>query len=400
MKQEYLDVYDIHRNPTGKTVLRGTPLKEGEYCLVVHLLVFDREGRFLIQRRIPDKSSWPDMWDISLGGHAQAGDTSARAAEREALEELGLQLDLQGTAPVFSYRAHNVFDDYWMVQLDTVDPKLKLQAEEVAETAWVTREEWEMLIAQHKVIPYIFQHQIFDLYAQNFPGTRLFPFGEPQRISGAVFDMDGLLLDTERVVSEAWDEAARRVGFDDVAYAKLSCLGCNEAGTRAFFLRTYGEEFDYQTFRALTRTLAHAVLDVHVPVKEGAAEILRMLKEHGVSLAVASSTREVTVRDQLERAGLLQYFDAVITGDMVTNGKPHPEIFRKAAAALGLEPQECLAFEDSKNGIRSAYRAGLYPIQIPDQVPANPETRALSWKVFGSLTEAEEALEKVLFSKK
>ncbi len=388
MKQEYLDIYDSRRQLTGRTALRGTPLPPDEYYLVIHMLIFRKDGKLLIQRRVPEKSSWPDMWDISLGGMAQAGDTSAAAAEREAAEELGLTLDLQNDAPVFSFRADCVFDDYWLVQLDTNDVPLKLQAEEVAEIRWVDQAEWEALIAKRKVIPYTFQYQLFDLYRRKFPGTRLFPFGDPARISGAVFDMDGLLLDTERVVSQAWDQAAKLVGFDDVEHAKISCLGCNEASTRAFFQRTYGEEFDYQTFRDLTRKLAHEVLDVHVPVKVGAAEILAFLKSQGVKLAVASSTREVTVRDQLNRAGLLQYFDAVITGDMVTNGKPHPEIYLKAAEALGVPPQECIAFEDSKNGIRSAYRAGMYPIQIPDLVPAATETFALSWKFFPTLTQA------------
>ena len=390
---EYLDIYDERRVPTGRTVPRGTKLNEGEYYLVVHMLIFRKDGKFLIQRRVPEKHSWPDMWDISLGGMAQAGDTSASAAEREAFEELGLRVSLQNTSPVFSFRADNVFDDYWMVQLDTDDVQLTLQNEEVAEVRWVDREEWEQLIAERKVIPYTFMHQIFDLYHRNFPGTRLFPFGNPEKIRGAVFDMDGLLLDTERVVNAAWDEAAQITGFADVERAKIACLGCNEASTRAFFLRTYGEDFDYQTFRDLTRKLAHKVLDVHVPVKEGAEMILRMLKERGVPLAVASSTREVTVRDQLERAGLLRYFDAVITGDMVENGKPHPEIYSKACNAIGIAPEECLAFEDSKNGIRSAYRAGMYPVQIPDQVPAATETYALSWKVFPSLVEAAEFLE-------
>lgn len=211
-------------------------------------------------------------------------------------------------------------------------------------------------------------------------------------ISGAVFDMDGLLLDTERVVSRAWDEAARRTGFTDVVHAKLACLGLNEASTRRFFLETYGEDFDYRTFRELTRKLAHEVLDVHMPVKEGAAYILSILKEKGIPCAVASSTREVTVRDQLDRAGLLPYFSAVITGDMVTKGKPEPEIYLKACAALGVKPSECLAFEDSMNGLRSAHAAGMHPVHIPDQVPANAESLALSWKCFPTLTEAANAI--------
>lgn len=392
MKQELLDIYDSCRQPTGRTAQRGTPLAPGEYYLIVHLLIFNRSGKLLVQQRVSDKASWPEMWDISVGGMAQAGDSSATAAEREVLEELGLRIDLQNTSPVFSFRADGVYDDYWLVQLDTDDVPIRLQNEEVAAFRWVDKAEWEGMIAARQTIPYTFQHILFDLYKRDFPGARLFPFGAPQCIRGALFDMDGLLLDTERVVNEAWDRAAQEVGFADVERAKIACLGCNEASTRAFFLRTYGENFDYDGFRSLTRIYAHEVLDVHVPVKEGAAEILEFLQSRNIRLAVASSTREATVRDQLERAGLLQYFDAVITGDMVEHGKPHPEIFRKAVHALGLSPEECLTFEDSKNGIRSAYRAGTYPIQIPDYVPAATETYALSWKVFDSLLTARDFL--------
>lgn len=396
---EYIDVYDRARNHTGKVVPRGTPQGEGEYHLVVHMLIFNKDGKLLIQRRVPEKHSWPDMWDISVSGLAQAGDTSASAAEREALEELGLIVNLQNTSPVFSFCADNVFDDYWMVQLDTNDVPLKLQREEVSEARWVNRKEWESLIAERKVLPYTFQYQIFDLYQRNFPGTRLFPFGDPPAVCGAVFDMDGLLLDTENVVNRAWEEAAKSMQFENMQFAKKACLGMNRASTEAFFERTYGDSFDYHAFLELARTIAHRSLDVCVPVKSGAEEILRLLKSKGIALAVASSTREVTVRDLLGRCGLLQYFDAVITGDKVTNGKPHPEIFRTACEALGIDPQYCIGFEDSKNGIRSAYRAGLYPIQIPDQEPAATETFALSWKVFDSLHDAAAFLGNFLANK-
>ncbi len=392
MEQEYLDIYDSRRQPTGRTALRGTPLAPDEYYLVVHMLIFRRDGKLLVQRRVSDKNSWPDMWDISAGGLAQAGETSAAAAEREVLEELGLTVDLQHTAPVFSFRADGVYDDYWLVQLDSDAVSIRTQSEEVAEYRWVDRAEWEEMIAQRKVIPYTFQHQLFDLYARNFPGTRLFPFGDPTEIRGALFDQDGLLLDTEAVVCRAWNTAAQELHFEDVARAKIECLGMNRASMDAYFTKHY-PDLDHTAFINRARELAHIELDAHVPVKAGAEELLRMLKEHGVRLAVASSTREATVRDLLDRAGLLGYFDAVITGDMVTHGKPHPEIFLKACDALGLAPAQCITFEDSKNGIRSAYRAGTFPIQIPDLVPAATETYALSWKILPSLNDAANYLE-------
>ncbi len=388
---EYQDIYDIHRNLTGKNVLRGTRRAEGEYILVIHLLVFDENGRFLVQRRVDDKASWPGMWDISLGGIAQTGDDSRTAAQREAKEELGLDLDLSDTEPVFSFRAHKTFDDYWMVQIDSSTP-LTLQPEEVAETRWVDRKGWEELLATHQVIPYSFQNLLFDLYEKQFPGTRVFPFGDPEVIRAAVFDMDGLLLDTERVARESWRKAGAEFHIDDIDSILDACVGRNEAGDREVFRQRLGEDFPYEEFRARTRALSHAATDVEVPVKAGAKEILTALKAHGIRLAVASSTRNVTVRDQLSRAGLLEFFDAVVTGDTVENGKPHPEIYLKACDALQTAPEECIAFEDSCNGLRSAYRARMYPIQIPDLIPPNLESNALSWKTFPSLAAAQEYL--------
>jgi HAD superfamily hydrolase (TIGR01509 family) len=348
------------------------------------MLIFDENGRFLVQRRVDDKATWPGMWDISLGGIAQSGDDSRRAAEREASEELGLTLDLSDTEPVFTVRAPKTFDDYWMVQIPS-STKLTLQPEEVAEVRWVSRAEWEALLATHQVIPYSFQYILFDLYEKHFPGTRLFPFGNPARIRGAVFDMDGLLLDTERVARESWRTAAAEFNVAEIDSILDACVGRNEAGDREVFRQRLGEDFPYEDFRARCRALSHAVTDAEVPVKAGAAEILRTFRAAGLRLAVASSTRSITVRDQLGRAGLLDFFDAVITGDTVTNGKPHPEIFCKACDALGLAPAECLAFEDSCNGLRSAYRAGMFTVQIPDLIRPGIESNALSWKTFASL---------------
>ena len=389
---EYQDIYDIHRNRTGKKILRGSPRGDDEYILVIHLLIFDENGRFLVQRRVDDKATWPGMWDISLGGISQSGDDSRRACEREAAEELGLHLDLSDAEPVFTFRAPKTFDDYWMVQIPSTTP-LTLQPEEVAEVRWVNRAEWAALLATHQVIPYSFQYLLFDLYEKQFPGTRIFPFGDPEQISGAVFDMDGLLLDTERVADRAWLQAGKEFGLSDPMRAINGCRGLNDASTRHWF-EVNEPGFDYEHFRQRARALSHAVTDVKVPVKAGAAEILRALKAKGLRLAVASSTREVTVRDQLSRAGLLEFFDEVITGDKVTHGKPHPEIFLTACDALGFPPEKCLAFEDSHNGLRSAYRARMFPVQVPDPEvqPAGIESNALSWKTFPSLLEARDWL--------
>ena len=127
---EYQDIYDIHRNLTGKKVIRGGKRLEGEYILVIHVLLFDQQGRFLVQKRVEDKANWSGMWDISVGGIAQTGDTSRSASEREVMEELGIKIDLSDTEPVFTYRTGNRFDDYWFAVIDS-NQKLTLQPEEV-----------------------------------------------------------------------------------------------------------------------------------------------------------------------------------------------------------------------------------------------------------------------------
>ena len=289
---EFQDIYDIHRHLTGRRVARGTRRAADEYIQVVHILIFDRDGRFLVQQRVDDKASWPGMWDISVGGIAQTGDDSRRAAEREILEELGLTVDLTDTEPIFTFRAGNTFDDYWLIRLDTVDPPLRLQKEEVQAVRWVDKAGWEALVASHNVIPYSFHSILFDLYEKQFPGTRLYPFGSPARVRGAVFDMDGLLLDTERVTREAWRKVAPEFGIEDIDPILDACIGLNEAGDRAVFRSRLGDDFDYEGFRARTRAMSHAITDVEVPVKAGAAAILETLHAAGVKLAVASSTRQ------------------------------------------------------------------------------------------------------------
>ncbi len=385
---EYLDIYDIYRRPTGRTVERyHRRFVEGDYYLTVHLILFDERGRMLIQRRVEDKKSFPGMWDIAVSGLAQAGDTSQTAIEREAREELGLSISLEGKAPHLSFLDGHSFNDFWIAQIDSQTP-LILQPEEVAEVRWVTREEWNTLIASGYAEPYCFHRFVFDWYKQ-YGKCRFFPFGDPERIEGVVFDMDGLLLDTERVAKAMWRKAASQMGLEhQIEIAIPNVLGMNENGTRRYFAETFGDSVPFEEFLQRSRRLTHEVTDVKVPVKDGAIVLLERLRSKGIPCAVASSTRRVTVIDQLGRSGLLPYFEEVITGDMVTHGKPHPEIFLKACESLGLPPRHCLAYEDSTNGIRSAYRASMYPVHIPDLSPSNGETRTLAWKTFPSLEES------------
>ena len=151
---EIFDLYTAERERTGRTMARGEKTPEGLYRLVVHVCVFSPEGRMLIQRRQPFKHGWSGMWDVSVGGHADAGESSAMAAQREIWEELGLPVSLEGERPVLTIHWEHGFDDFFTVTRDVRVDELRLQAEEVAEVRWADQEEILAMIDGGGFIPY------------------------------------------------------------------------------------------------------------------------------------------------------------------------------------------------------------------------------------------------------
>lgn len=164
---ELWDLYDRDRNLTGKTHRRGDPLGENEFHLVVHVCIFNDKGQLLIQKRQPWKKGWPGMWDISVGGSATVGDDSRKAAQREALEELGLDLDLSLEYPKFTINFDHGFDDYWIITRNIELSELTLQYEEVADAKWVNREELNAMVQKGEFVPYHFLSILFDLQDAN-----------------------------------------------------------------------------------------------------------------------------------------------------------------------------------------------------------------------------------------
>jgi len=151
---ELWDIYDRNRNITGKTMMRGDAFPAGAFHLVVHVCVFNLRGEMLIQQRQPFKDGWPNMWDMTVGGSAVAGDSSQKAAERELLEELGLELDLTDTRPHLTVDYEFGFDDYYLIKKEVDLDKLKLQYEEVQRVKWATKEEIFSLLECGEFIPY------------------------------------------------------------------------------------------------------------------------------------------------------------------------------------------------------------------------------------------------------
>lgn len=161
-KEELWDVYTSERQLIGKTHRRGDVLPTGEYHIAVHVCILNSKNELLIQRRQPFKHGWPNMWDLSASGSVLAGETSSEAAEREAYEELGVKLDLMGTRPYFTVNFGNGFGDFFIVKQDIELSELKLQAEEVREAKWVSREEVLEMQDEGTMIPYLFLDKLFE----------------------------------------------------------------------------------------------------------------------------------------------------------------------------------------------------------------------------------------------
>ena len=201
-----------------------------------------------------------------------------------------------------------------------------------------------------------------------------------------VFDMDGVIFDTERLVIEFWKEVAKKHNIPNVEHTCIQCLGTNRVRTREIFLENYGADFPYDPYRAeVTELFNTHYKGVPLPTKPGVRELLSYLQEQDIKVGLASSTAQHLVRDEIGTAGLLPYFQTLVCGDMVEHSKPAPDIFLKACEILNAAPTKSIAIEDSFNGIRSAHCAGMTPIMVPDQVQPTDEIRTLAFHVMPSL---------------
>lgn len=202
----------------------------------------------------------------------------------------------------------------------------------------------------------------------------------------AIFDMDGLLLDTERVCMGIFKEAceAQNVPFIEELY--LSIIGCNAKRIEQLFREGYGPSVDYPALNQEWRVRYTAVVKHQaIPVKEGVIELLEWLKANEIPMAVATSTQHDIAVKKLELAGLDGYFDVLTTGCEVEHGKPHPEIYFLAAERLDIAADACLAFEDSNNGTHAAVAANMITYQIPDLVEPSAEVIKLGHQILPSM---------------
>ena len=187
-------------------------------------------------------------------------------------------------------------------------------------------------------------------------------------IRGAIFDQDGLLFDTEAIFQSSWIAAGREMGVEvPQAYTHAVCgLG---RGRLPEMVRRYMPALDPETYIVRALAIAFERQMKSVPAfKPGVPEILAFFRGKGVKMAVASSSTRDVVGHNLETSGIREFFDAVVTGEDVVNGKPAPDIFLLAAERLGLPAEDCTVYEDAPSGIRAAHAAGCRPVMIPDRL--------------------------------
>lgn len=213
-------------------------------------------------------------------------------------------------------------------------------------------------------------------------------------IKGAVFDMDGLMIDTEKLYLRFWKESARDFGYDmrDEHVFAIRSLARKYSipKLKGFF----GEDFPTEEVRTHRTELMNQYIEENgFDVKKGLFELMDYLKDTGRKIAVATATPRERTEKYLSMIGADKYLSAVICGDMVKCSKPDPEIYLTAAREINLPPNRCVAFEDSPNGIKSAFAAGLKAIMIPDMTQPDEEVAPMLSAVYPSLDMATEFFE-------
>lgn len=209
-----------------------------------------------------------------------------------------------------------------------------------------------------------------------------------KEIDAVIFDMDGTLFDTERLITKLYQEVSQQMGKQMGIDVINNSIGLNYDATRMFVKKSYGEDFPFDEISKIVieRKLAH--IENHgMPIKEGVTEVLELLKENNVPMAIATSTNREFTEKYLKKSELKGYFNFVVCGNEVSKSKPEPEIFLHTVNLLQIDSSKCIVLEDSENGIIAAHRARTIPVLVKDiKYPAD-EVRKLAFKEYESMNE-------------
>lgn len=213
-------------------------------------------------------------------------------------------------------------------------------------------------------------------------------WGAERPIRGILFDMDGLVLDSERLYTRFWREAAAALGYTMTEEQSLGMRSLGKKHGQPYLETLFGPDIDYTTLRCKRIELMDVYVQRHgIPAKPGIFELLDYLEEQGIAAAITSSSPMESIERHLSSVNLLHRFQKLCSGHNVPNGKPAPDIYLLGAKELALDPRECLALEDSPTGVRSGYRAGCLTVMIPDLDQPDEDTKQLLFAKTDSLAD-------------
>jgi beta-phosphoglucomutase-like phosphatase (HAD superfamily) len=211
-----------------------------------------------------------------------------------------------------------------------------------------------------------------------------------------IFDMDGLMLDTERIARQAFHDAVQELGLSIPEEIYLQLIGRTAKSSKEFLTGIYGQDFPYSQLTQRIGRNGKAHVQSHgVPIKPGLEELLDLLDHYTIPRVVGTSTGKQAALERLRETKLIERFDDIVGGDEVEAGKPAPDIFLAAADRLNQKPEHCLVLEDSEPGIQAAHSAGMIPIMIPDLVQPSEKTKDLAFRIVPSLQTIVEMLEPI-----
>ena len=213
------------------------------------------------------------------------------------------------------------------------------------------------------------------------------------KIEAVLFDMDGVIFDTERVYLDHWIKIFEKYGYEMKKEIYVSVMGRGRDNVMKTFLKIYGENLPIEEmYKEKDKLLVQAIEDGQVPMKPGAKEILNFLKENNFKIALATSAKRDRMMMQLKMGKIENEFDAIVCGDDITNSKPDPEIFLKAAQKLSVNPENCVVVEDSPSGIKAAYGAQMMGLHVEDLKEADEEMLKHCHKSFKNLFKIKDYL--------
>lgn len=217
-----------------------------------------------------------------------------------------------------------------------------------------------------------------------------------KNIKAVIFDMDGILIDTERISFNAFKEVLKGYNYEMSEEFYLTMIGRNVKSIKEVMLSEYGSSFPFDEIYEKKVKIAVETIDRDgVIIKPGVHELVDYLKDNNYRIAVATSTRKERAHYLLEQIGIKDKVDYIICGDQVVNSKPDPEIFLKAAKGIGIKPQNCMVIEDSDAGILAASRAGMTGINVPDMKKPDENMKKLAFKICSSLLDVKTYMESI-----